>query len=121
MGSAPEETVRELLGGADLLVLPSVVARNGQMEGLPVVLMEALASGVPVVATRLSGVPELIDHERTGLLAVPGDPADLRDALERLVGGRFEPDLAAGRALVERSFDVADSAARLQQLFDTAP
>ena len=121
MGSAPEETVRELLGGADLLVLPSVVARNGQMEGLPVVLMEALASGVPVVATRLSGVPELIDHDRTGLLAAPGDPADLRDALERLVGGRFEPDLAAGRALVERSFDVADSAARLQQLFDTAP
>jgi colanic acid/amylovoran biosynthesis glycosyltransferase len=119
-GSAPEETVRELLGRADLLVLPSIVARNGQMEGLPVVLMEALASGVPVVATRLSGVPELIDDERTGLLATPGDPADLRGALERLVGGRFEPDLAAGRALVERSFDVAESAARLKRLFDRA-
>ena len=120
-GSAPEETVRELLGRADLLVLPSIVARSGQMEGLPVVLMEALASGVPVVATRLSGVPELVDDGRTGLLATPGDAADLRDALERLVGGRFKPDLAAGRELVEQSFDVAESAARLQRLFDRAP
>ena len=112
-GSVPEDVVRSLLERADLLVLPSVVARDGQMEGLPVVLMEALASGVPVVATRLSGVPELVEDERTGLLAAPGDAADLRDALERVVSGRFEPDLAEGRALVERSFDVAQSVARL--------
>jgi colanic acid/amylovoran biosynthesis glycosyltransferase len=119
-GSVPEDVVRSLLERADLLVLPSVVARDGQMEGLPVVLMEALASGVPVVATRLSGVPELVEHERMGLLAAPGDPADLRDALERVVSGRFEPDLAEGRALVERSFDVAHSAVGLGHLFESA-
>jgi glycosyltransferase involved in cell wall biosynthesis len=119
-GSVPEDVVRELLERADLLVLPSVVARDGQMEGLPVVLMEALASGVPVVATRLSGVPELVMDERTGLLAAPGDPTDLRDALDRVVSGRFEPDLAEGRALVERAFDVVRSAAQLAHLFESA-
>jgi colanic acid/amylovoran biosynthesis glycosyltransferase len=119
-GSVPEDVVRSLLERADLLVLPSVVARDGQMEGLPVVLMEALASGVPVVATRLSGVPELVEHERMGLRAAPGDPADLRNALERVVSGRFEPDLAEGRALVERSFDVAHSAVGLGHLFESA-
>ena len=119
-GSVPEDVVRSLLDRADLLVLPSIVARDGQMEGLPVVLMEALASGVPVVATRLSGVPELVEDERTGLLAAPGDAADLREALERVVNGRFEPDLAEGRALVARSFDVAGSVARLGHLFESA-
>jgi glycosyltransferase involved in cell wall biosynthesis len=119
-GSAPEDAVRGMLERADLFVLPSVVARNGQMEGLPVVLMEALASGVPVVATRLSGIPELVTDEQTGLLAAPGDPRALRDALARVVSGSFEPDLRAGRALVEREFDVADGAARLRELFSRA-
>jgi glycosyltransferase involved in cell wall biosynthesis len=119
-GSASEDTVRGLLERADLFVLPSVIARGGQMEGLPVVLMEALASGVPVVATRLSGIPELVSDGSTGLLAAPGDAGSLRDALERALNGDFKPDLQAGRALVEREFDVEDSAARLRELFAAA-
>jgi colanic acid/amylovoran biosynthesis glycosyltransferase len=90
------------------------------MEGLPVVLMEALAAGVPVVATRLSGIPELVADGETGLLAEPGDAVALREALERLVSGAFEPDLRAGRDLVEREFDVATGAARLHRLIAEA-
>jgi glycosyltransferase involved in cell wall biosynthesis len=119
-GSASEDAVRGLLERADLFVLPSVIARGGQMEGLPVVLMEALASGVPVVATRLSGIPELVTDGTTGLLAAPGDAGSLRDALGRALNGDFRPDLQAGRALVEREFDVRDSAARLRELFAAA-
>jgi glycosyltransferase involved in cell wall biosynthesis len=116
-GSLPEPRVLELMAEADLLVLPSVIARDGQMEGLPLVLVEALASGLPVVATDLSGVPELIDDGATGLLARPGDPAALRAALERLLSGGFAPDQDRGRELVERDFDVRRSAERLLSLF----
>jgi colanic acid/amylovoran biosynthesis glycosyltransferase len=120
LGSLPEDAVRELFGQADLFVLPSVVARDGQMEGVPVVLMEALAAGVPVVATRLSGIPELVEDGRTGLLAEPGDPVALRDALERVVSGGFEPELRAGRELVEGDFDVAEGVKRLRELIAQA-
>ena len=118
-GSLPEPAVADLLGAADLFVLPSVVARNGQQEGLPVVLIEALAAGVPVVASRLSGVPEVIRDESTGLLAEPGDP----EALARLIEAVIDDSVAAraraeaGRQLVEREFDIHRSAATLGELF----
>ena len=72
-GACARTRCATLFDRADLFVLPSVVARDGQMEGVPVVLMEALAAGVPVVATRLSGIPELVHDGETGLLAAPGD------------------------------------------------
>jgi glycosyltransferase involved in cell wall biosynthesis len=117
-GALPEPHVAALLGRADLFVLASVVERSGFMEGIPVALMEALAAGVPVVATRLSGVPELVRDGDTGLLAEPGDAASLRAALERAIG---DPDAAlrravAGRALVEREFDAVAGAARIAEL-----
>ena len=61
------------LGDADLLVAPSVVASNGKREGIPVVLMEALACKVPVVAPSVAGIPELVVHNETGLLFTPSD------------------------------------------------
>lgn len=114
-GSVPEEEVRDFMARADLLVLPSIVARDGQMEGLPVVLMEALACGLCPVATRLSGIPEIVEDGITGLLAEPGDPVSLRRALERAVAGA-DFDAGAGRALVEAEFDVHRSARRLGEL-----
>ncbi|MEO8092018.1 MAG: glycosyltransferase [bacterium] len=118
-GALPEPAVTRLLDDAHLFVLPSVVAPNGQMEGLPVVLMEALGAGVPVVATRTSGVPELIRDGETGLLAEPGNPSDLRNAIMQLLA---DPSAAlrradAGRSLVERDHDVCRSAAVLVRLF----
>jgi colanic acid/amylovoran biosynthesis glycosyltransferase len=118
LGSLAESAVSEMLVSDDLFVLPSVVARNGQMEGLPVALMEALAAGAPVVATRLSGVPEIVRDGETGLLAEPGSPEDLARALEAVLD---EPAAAqaraeAGRRLVEREYDVSRSGARLARL-----
>lgn len=118
-GAVPEPKVTELLDGADLFVLPSVVKWDGTMEGLPVVLVEALACGVPVVATHTSGVPELIRDGETGMLARMGDPTDLAAAIARSLA---DPDAVRaraeeGRALVERNHDVRRSAVALGRLF----
>jgi colanic acid/amylovoran biosynthesis glycosyltransferase len=121
-GGLPEPEVARRLAAADLFVLPSVIAPDGDMEGIPVALMEALAAGVPAIATRQSGIPELVRDGETGLLAPPGDVAGLRAALAAAID---DPDGAAararaGRALVEREFDLAGSAARLAALFADA-
>jgi glycosyltransferase involved in cell wall biosynthesis len=89
------------------------------MEGLPVALMEALASGTPTVSTCLSGIPELVIPDRTGLLANPADAHSLRDTLERLIlsGPALDGYARAGRDLVEREFDLTASTTALRILF----
>jgi glycosyltransferase involved in cell wall biosynthesis len=119
-GARDEEAVRARLDAADLFVLASIVAADGQMEGVPVALMEALACGIPTVATRLSGIPELVIDDRTGLLATPGDPVSLADAIARTLA---DPAAAAarsqaGRELVEKEFDLRRSGAEMAALFE---
>jgi glycosyltransferase involved in cell wall biosynthesis len=116
-GSLDEPGVARLLAEADVFVLPSTVARDGQMEGIPVVLMEALAAGLCVVASRLSGIPELVRDGHTGFLVEPGDPEDLAVALVRALGhGCARLDREAGRRLVESEFSVERSAEQLSEL-----
>ena len=90
--------------------------------GLPVALMEALASGVPTVSTALSGIPELVVDGVTGLLSVPGDAADLNATLAAMLArGPATIDFAeAGRALVVNEFDVHQSASMLGDLLSAA-
>ncbi len=114
-GPQDEARVRALLDRADLFVLPSIITPDGEMEGLPVALIEALACGVPAVSTRISGIPELIADGHTGALAEPADAAALAAALERLIANGLE--MRAGRELVEAQFDVSASAARMATLF----
>jgi glycosyltransferase involved in cell wall biosynthesis len=111
-----------MLDEADVFVLASVVTPTGWMDGIPVALMEALAAGLPVIASRLSGIPELVRDGETGLLAVSGDAADLARALERLLA---EPDQTvararAGRLLIEQEFDIERSAERMLEIFGVA-
>lgn len=82
VGRLPQDEVRSYLSRASLLVLPSIIARSGKMEGLPVVLMEALAMELPVVSTDISGISELVEHNVTGVLVPEKNAASLADALE---------------------------------------
>ncbi|OZG29178.1 colanic acid biosynthesis glycosyltransferase WcaL [Williamsia sp. 1138] len=120
LGARTEVFVAEKLASTDVFVLPSVVAADGQMEGLPVALMEALASGVPTVSTSLSGIPEIIVDGVTGALARPGDVDDLRRALEATIarGGEVIRLADAGRELVQREFELAVTLGELVALFD---
>jgi colanic acid/amylovoran biosynthesis glycosyltransferase len=77
VGSLDSAGVRRRLEAADIFLLPSLTAKNGDMEGIPVALMEATASGACVVSTRHSGIPELVAHGVSGLLAREGDVDDL--------------------------------------------
>jgi len=107
-GSCTSDQVREQLRLADVLVAPSVPSRDGRREGIPVVLMEAMACGVPCVASRLSGIPELVDDEVTGILTPPGDAAAITAALTRLANDSILRR-QLGEASVEktlREFDI---------------
>jgi colanic acid/amylovoran biosynthesis glycosyltransferase len=120
LGPQPQEEVARLLPTAHCYVQPSVVAASGQMEGIPVSLMEALASGLPVIATDLSGVGELVRPGETGWLVPPEAPEAIADAVAELVA---DPVAAvhraqAGRALVLEEFDLETNVQRLAQLLD---
>jgi glycosyltransferase involved in cell wall biosynthesis len=117
-GTRSAEQVRAALAEASAFALPAIRLPSGRMEGIPVALMEAMAAGVPVVATRLSGIPELVQDGVTGLLVEPHDPPALAAALERLLADdALAAELAHNaRALVERSFSLAVEARRLGDL-----
>jgi colanic acid/amylovoran biosynthesis glycosyltransferase len=119
LGPRPRSEVVALLGQTDILAAPSVPTAGGKREGLPVVIIEAMASGVPIVASHLSGIPEIVEDGVTGLTVPPGDEAALADALARLLAG---PDEAArlaeaGLARVAASFDLDANARQLISLF----
>jgi colanic acid/amylovoran biosynthesis glycosyltransferase len=105
-GSKNQTEVRALLKKTDIVLVPSVTAASGDQESMPIVVKEAMAQALPVVASRHAGIPEIITHGETGLLVAERDYAGLadhlivlaRDPAERLRLGR------AGRALVERAY-----------------
>jgi colanic acid/amylovoran biosynthesis glycosyltransferase len=119
VGARPQAAVRAALYAASIFALPSLIAPSGDRDGIPVSLMEAMAAGAPVVSTRVSGIPELIDEEREGLLVSPRDPRALADTLGRLLDdAELRRRLARGaRAKVEREFDAAREANKLLELF----
>lgn len=114
-GALNQIAVREQFARADVFVLASLA------EGIPVVLMEAMSSGIPCVSTPVNGIPELIEHERTGLLATPGDLDSLVVQLRRLItdsGLRLRLATAA-RAKVLADFDLNRNVARLGRIFSS--
>ncbi|WGW04457.1 glycosyltransferase [Tropicibacter oceani] len=113
VGYKSQDEVAGALSKTDVFVLPSFA------EGVPVVLMEAMASGVPVVTTRIAGVPELVADGLTGHLVPPGDTVALRRAIaEALKDARPRRAMGAtGAAVVRADFNIAIEAARLSGLF----
>ena len=122
LGAQPHEKVCLAYQRAFAFALPCVVAANGDRDGIPNVLLEAMASGTPVVSTTVSGIPELVESEHDGLLVPPSNPRALADALDRLLSdpGLGERLARAARAKIEESFSMDRGAARLVALFERA-
>lgn len=122
LGARSQGEVMAAFGDAGVLVLPSIVAGNGNMEGVPVSLMEAMALGIPVVATRTGAVPELVEDLVTGLLVPPGNAWALAMAVERLA---TEPTLTdqlveTAREHVNAAFDIPGNVLHLHHLLSEA-
>ncbi len=107
-GLLPHARVADELRAAHVFVLPSRTAKSGDMEGIPVALMEAMAQGLPVLATRHSGTPELVEHEVSGLLCEEGDRAALAANMGAIARApqRWAEMGAAGAAKVRAEFDL---------------
>jgi glycosyltransferase involved in cell wall biosynthesis len=87
-GAKPLREVRQRLVAANVFVLPSVVDPEGGMDNLPTVIMEAMATGLPVVSTNIGGIPEMVVENETGFLMQPNDPSALANAMEKVIGDR---------------------------------
>jgi glycosyltransferase involved in cell wall biosynthesis len=112
-GFVSQDRLRRLYAAADVFCLPSFA------EGVPVVLMEAMAAGLPVVSTRVMGIPELVEHGVSGELVPPGRPDSLAAAIRKLTA---EPERRAAfgraaRARVVAQYDVRTWVAALHRLY----
>ena len=119
LGAQSQEDVARLLPTAHCYVQPSIITPAGKMEGIPVSLMEALACELPVVATSISGIPELVRPDETGYLVPPANAPALAEALATVYAN---PENAArmgraGRALVLQEFVITSSVKCLAALF----
>jgi glycosyltransferase involved in cell wall biosynthesis len=120
LGSLSQGAVLEKLQAADIFALASTTDAQGATDVFPTVILEAMASALPVISTRLAGIPELVVDGETGLLAPPGDSKALAHALEQLLG---DPELRlrfghAGRAQIEQHFRIEHTVAPLIQMLE---
>lgn len=122
LGPLPQREMMEYVREASVFAAPCVVGADGNRDGLPTVLLEAMALGTPCVSTDVTGIPEALRHEETGLMVPQHDPGSLASAIERLI---LDPELrvrlaARARELIEADFDVNENAARLREVFRSA-
>lgn len=117
-GALSHEAVGDLMRDADIMALPCVREDDGNMDALPTVLLEALALDLPIVSTRLTGIPEIVGDE-CGLLCEPGDDMAFADSLcrlwEQIRDGRRASGV--GRRRAERHFDLSRNVATLAGMF----
>ncbi|MFV0493012.1 MAG: glycosyltransferase family 4 protein [Pseudorhodobacter sp.] len=119
-GPMPQRDIMTAMQQGALLACPCVVGRDGNRDGMPTVLLEAMALGLPCIGSDVTGIPELIDDNRNGLVVPEGDPDLLARGIARLLD---DPALRlrlsrAARAKMEESYDIRRNAARLGEVFD---
>ena len=119
-GPKPQHELRACLAAADVFVLPSVPEAEGGMDNLPTVIMEAMATGLPVVSTRIGGIPEMIIENETGFLVQPEDVMALAGAIEKVtndrrLGQRFGQ---AGYERAQQLFSIEKNARELCALLE---
>jgi colanic acid/amylovoran biosynthesis glycosyltransferase len=119
-GAIAHSAIPEFLSELDIFVLPCKQDRAGDMDGIPVVLMEAMLSGVSVISTRLSGIPELVVDRETGLLVEPGNKIQLANAIQVLIEDITLKKQLNNNAIlkVKKEFNLKDNAAQLTKLFE---
>jgi len=122
LGPLPQHQVREVVQHAGALAAPCVVGTDGNRDGLPTILLEAMALGTPCVATPVTGIPEVLQHEQTGLLVPEGDHLALAEQLDRLLSDEQLQLRLAGhaRGLIEAEFDDRCTSAQLRDLLTGA-
>ncbi|HJZ48103.1 MAG TPA: glycosyltransferase [Roseiflexaceae bacterium] len=121
-GERSQKELIPIIQRADIFALAPFVTEDGDRDGIPNVLVEAMACGLPVVSTTVAGIPELVQHGQNGLLVAPRDTAALADALLALLDdqGRRIQLGAAARASVVEHFDLRSAARRIAALFEQA-
>lgn len=122
LGSLPQEEVVRQMQAAAAFAAPCVVGPDGDRDGLPTVLLEAMALGTPCVSTDVTGIPEILRDEATGLMVGQHDATALAGALDRLLeDAPLRQRLADGaRRLMETQFDIHENTARMRKLFGGA-
>ncbi|MBI5683463.1 MAG: glycosyltransferase [Verrucomicrobia bacterium] len=120
-GFVAYDDVSDLFRAADIFIMPSVVHASGDRDGIPTVIMEALTHRVPVIATSVSGIPELIEDGVTGLLIPEKDPAAIARAVKRLASDRSSALALAerGRAKVRDLFNPERNHKKVLELYQT--
>ncbi|NCJ06253.1 glycosyltransferase [Synechococcales cyanobacterium C] len=123
VGPKPQEEIKSIVQEAAVLVAPCVVGTDRNQDGLPTVLLEAMALGTPCISTDVAGIPEVVRHGMTGIQVPQHNPVALAAALSQMledVALRVELATAA-RCLIESSFNVHDNTAEMRQLFQRQP
>jgi glycosyltransferase involved in cell wall biosynthesis len=117
-GQRTRQEIADILKSVNASVLPSIPTPSGRREGIPVVLMEAMASSIPVIASGISGIPELVNDGFNGLLVPPKDPTELANAISRLYNDEELCDQLgqAGRQTIRKKFDLFKNANTLIQM-----
>lgn len=119
LGALSQKQVRDILMRSEIFVLPSVRTEDGNQDGIPVALMEAMALGLPVISTAVSGIPELVRDGDSGMLAPPKDAVALAEAIAHLLTDMElrQRLVERGRACVQERHDIVRSAAQLHSVF----
>ena len=119
VGARSQSEVMHIIRGAAMLVLPCVVAQDGDRDGLPTVLLESMALGTPVISTRICGIPEIIRPGHTGLLVEERDPQALARAMQCVLDSEDLRDSLSASALIKvrEDFNLASNVKRLRGYF----
>lgn len=121
LGPIAHSNVNKFLSRLNLFILPCKIDAQGDKDGIPVVLMEAMLTGIPVISTRISGIPELVVPDKTGIIVEPDAPAALSNAIEELIANPLQQTQLKQRAIehVRAEFSLHKNAQKLLERFNS--
>lgn len=120
-GALPQQQVKRLLRSAAVFAAPCVIGKDGNKDGLPTVLLEAMAMGTPCISTNVTGIPEAVVHKSTGLLLQPGDVSGLADSMQELLDdfSLCQKVASNARRSIEARFDIERNTIEMRGVFQS--